>query len=111
MFGDDVGIYQGVGKKINTAPLDSLFGYAASIGIRPVVEISYCPKALAGKCTETTDAYRGYICAPSLDASYAEAVPLPPSLGLDPHTVSAYLPSLSTLKICTYYRATQAMFG
>ena len=36
LFDDDVGIYQGVGRPINTAPLDSLFGFAVSIGIKPV---------------------------------------------------------------------------
>ena len=40
LFDDDVGIFAGVGKPINTAPLDSLFGYTASIGIRPVLEMS-----------------------------------------------------------------------
>ena len=35
-----MGIFAGVGKPINTAPLDSLFGYTASIGIRPVLEMS-----------------------------------------------------------------------
>lgn len=180
-FDDDVGIFRGVGEPINTAPLDALFNFTASIGIRPVVEISccpgppmptmrstvfnnqsrpevdhagasttvplpapgasphpkkkpaplcrfltrrhgtggvfrpirastffrnwehilaqlhwnvcslklkrtfrasnlrprYCPQALAGSCKSTTDAYRGFICAPNLDSSHAAAVPLP----------------------------------
>ena len=80
LFDDDVGIYQGVGKPINTAPLDSLFGFAVSIGIRPVVEISYCPRALAGICSDKTDAYNGFTCAPNLNATYADAVPLPAEL-------------------------------
>ena len=80
LFDDDVGIFAGVGKPINTAPLDSLFGYTKSIGIRPVVEISYCPMALAGICGETTDAYRGFICAPNLNSSHANLVPLPREL-------------------------------
>jgi len=33
-------IYAGVGEPINTAPLDSLFGFAVSVGIKPVVEIT-----------------------------------------------------------------------
>jgi hypothetical protein len=80
LFDDDVGIFAGVGKPINTAPLDSLFGFTASIGIRPVVEMSYCPKALAGSCGSTTDAYKGFICAPNLNSSFAELVPLSPAV-------------------------------
>ena len=90
LFDDDVGIYAGVGKPINTAPLDSLFGWAVSVGIRPVVEISYCPQALAGVCGQTTDAYKGFICAPNLNASFAEAVPLPPELNTLPAPYADY---------------------
>ena len=86
LFDDDVGIYQGVGKPINTVPLDSLFGFTTSVGIRPVVELSYCPVALAGECHERTDAYQGAICAPRLNSSYAHLVPLPRHVGetMDP---------------------------
>jgi hypothetical protein len=90
LFDDDVGIYAGVGKPINTAPLDSLFGWAVSVGIRPVVEMSYCPKALAGVCSQTTDAYKGFICAPNLNASFAEAVPLPQELRALPAPYADY---------------------
>jgi hypothetical protein len=90
LFDDDVGIYTGVGKPINTEPLDSLFGWAVSVGIRPVVEISYCPQALAGVCGQTTDAYKGFICAPNLNASFAEAVPLPPELNTLPAPYADY---------------------
>ena len=72
-----------MGKPIDTVPLDSLFGFTSSIGIRAVVEMSYTPKALAGPCTDQTDAYHGLICAPRLDSSYAHLVPLPPEM----HTV------------------------
>jgi hypothetical protein len=53
---------------------------------RAQAETSYCPKALAiaGVCRETTDAYKGYICAPNLNASYADIVPLPAELGALP---------------------------
>lgn len=90
LFDDDVGIFTGVGKPINTAPLDSLFGYTASIGIRPIVEISYCPKALAGVCGDTTDAYRGFTCAPNLNSSYAGLVPLPPEIAELPAPYADY---------------------
>jgi hypothetical protein len=61
-------------------PCTQLFGYTSSIGIRPVVEISYCPGALRGACNDATDAYHGFICAPSLSANWSKIVPLPPEL-------------------------------
>ena len=44
-----------------------------------------CPRALAGSCSDATDAYNGLICAPNLNASHAAAVPLPPELADDPY--------------------------
>ena len=44
-----------------------------------------CPRALAGSCSDATDAYHGLICAPNLNASHASAVPLPPELADDPY--------------------------
>ena len=44
-----------------------------------------CPRALAGSCSDATDAYRGLICAPNLNASHADAVLLPPELADDPY--------------------------
>jgi hypothetical protein len=48
--------------------------------------MSYCPSELAGTCGDRTDAYRGAICAPRLNASYALLVSLPDDLAktLDP---------------------------
>ena len=78
LFDDDVGIYAGPGNPINTAPLLSLFNFTSSIGIRPVLEMGYCPRLLAGTCNITTDAYKGLVCAPMLSAADARGlVPLP----------------------------------
>ena len=45
----------------------------------------HCPRALAGSCSDATDAYHGLICAPNLNSSHADAVPLPPELADDPY--------------------------
>jgi hypothetical protein len=43
--------------------------HQVSIGIKPLVEISYCPSLLAANCHKQVDAYHGRICAPWSDGT------------------------------------------
>ena len=65
---DDLKIWVGPGD-YNFTGIDSVYDYALSIGIRPLVEISYTPWGLTGHCTQETDAYNASICPPVLDGS------------------------------------------
>jgi xylan 1,4-beta-xylosidase len=51
--------------------MESVYDFAVGIGIKPLVELSYCPKLLKGNCSLATDVYKGWICAPQLNGSYA----------------------------------------
>lgn len=67
---DDVKMWAGV-EAYNFTGVDSVYDFALSVGIRPLVEISYCPWGLNGdSCHASTDAYNASICAPSLNGSY-----------------------------------------